>query len=153
MKHLKEVLVILLVAFSLISCSDTAPTKSNDNGIQFIAYQKTGCTSHIDFGKSTVFTDSCFIYSFIDTLSIEFCVPGNCCPDSNRFVTSYNIIADTIQVSVADTAENLCRCICNYIIHLDITGLPLNRYIFSCKYQNVGYNEILTKGNKQFFRN
>ena len=137
----------LLISFIIyfISCSDDAPTKTTEE-INFIAYQIPGCNSSWVLGKVS-FVDSCFMYSFNDTLKVDFCVPGNCCPDSNRFVTNYSINSDTIYVTVADTAANLCYCICNYIIHLEISGLPNDKYLFYCKYDDLEYKEIVIRSN------
>ena len=33
----------------------------------------------------------CFDYNFHENLALEFCLPANCCPDSNRFDHSYTI--------------------------------------------------------------
>lgn len=88
--------------------------------------QKPGCGG-FSLNKSSI--DTCFNYKFGKELEINFCVVGNCCPDSNRFKFSHRIYADTINISLADTAQNLCRCICNYLIESKIQSLPLNKYI------------------------
>lgn len=134
--------VISFIYFS--SCSEDTPTKPGDGKINFTAYQIAGCNSHYPIEKATQ-GDTCFSYTFIDTLKVDFCVTGNCCPDSNRFVTSHNIIADTIFITVSDTAANLCQCDCNYIIHIEISGLPNNRYIFYCHYLDFEYNEVVIR--------
>jgi hypothetical protein len=131
--------------FYLISCSDDAPTKTTQE-INFVSYQVPGCNPTSSLIKDS-FIDSCFQYSFTDTLKVEFCVPGNCCPDSNRFVTNYSISSDTIFVTVTDTAAHLCHCICNYIIHLEISGLSNNEYLFYCNLQELEYNEIVIRSN------
>ncbi len=134
--------IFLYLYFS--SCSENSPTKTTDDTIKFLAHQIPGCNS-LNLSRNTPTDSSCFSYSFNDTLKIDFCVPGNCCPDSNRFVTNYDIKSDTIFVSVADTAENLCNCICTYIIHLELIGLPGERYLFYCDYENLIYREIVSK--------
>lgn len=94
--------------------------------------QKPGCAADI-LAKAAGWPE-CFSYQFQDTLKIDFCVSGNCCPDSNRFTYEYAMYGDTIKVAVADTAERRCRCICRYMIQLKIPGLLKNQYRFYCKY-------------------
>ena len=88
-------------------------------------------------------------YNFKDTLIIEFCVGGNCCPDSFRFASEINIISDTIFVSVVDTADNLCYCDCLYKMHLEINGLSENEYLFYCDFEShtetFKYREQISK--------
>ncbi len=131
---------IILLTLLNLSCNNEDSITPGENGISFKAYQLGGCINH-HLAKYAV-PDSCFSYSFNDTLKIDFCVMGNCCPDSNRFVTDYKINSDTIYVTVADTAENLCRCMCNYTIHLEMTGLTGNEYVFYCDYDScIVYKE------------
>lgn len=131
--------------FNLNSCSDDAPTTVAPE-ISFVSYQVPGCNPTSSLKKDSLI-DSCFQYSFTDTLEVEFCVPGNCCPDSDRFVTNYSIHSDTIFVTVTDTAAHLCHCICDYIIHLEISGLPNDEYLFYCDCQDLQYNEIVIRSN------
>ncbi len=134
----------LFILFYLFSCSTDNSTNPEDETITFSAYQVGGCNS-TPLAKIAE-NDSCFSYSFNDTLKVDFCVTANCCPDSQRFVTDYNIKSDTIFVEVVDTAARLCRCICNYTVHLDLVGLSNNQYFFNCNYDNrVVYNEIVNK--------
>lgn len=143
--------MIILLTFFFISltvyfasCSDDSPTKTTNEDVVFASNQIPGCNSTLSLSKLP--SDSfCFSYTFDETLKIDFCVPGNCCPDSNRFVTNYNIKSDTLFVTVADTAENLCYCICNYTIHIEVTGLPNENYVFRCDYEDLVYNEIVSK--------
>lgn len=110
--------------------------------------QKPGCAS---FALNKSNTDSCFGYQFVSDLELNFCVSGNCCPDSNRFKFSHRIYADTINISLTDTAQNLCRCICNYLIDSKIESPPLSKYIVRVE-QNFGsdkkllYTKIVYKG-------
>ena len=129
-----------------VSCSEDSPIKTTNEDIVFTANQIPGCNGSFTLDKVSV-SGSCFSYTFDDTLKIDFCVPGNCCPDSDRFVTNYDIKSDTLFVTVADTAENLCYCICNYVIHIEVTGLPNERYVFRCDYENLEYNEVVSKTN------
>ena len=92
--------------------------------IKTMLYQIPGCKGNSLSKSMNAQIDSCFHYSFTETLEIEFCVSGNCCPDENRFVTTSKILNDSITIAITDTAENLCRCICNYIIHGEFESLP-----------------------------
>lgn len=139
--------IVILILFSLLfvfSCTKNASTEPNEENVEFTAYQIAGCNNG---GLSKVNTsDSCFAYSFDDKLKIDFCVTGNCCPDSQRYATDYKIISDTIFVIVADTAANLCRCICNYSIHLELSGLSKDKYIFYCNFDDrIKYKEVVNK--------
>jgi len=114
-------IVILFLNIFLKGCSDTTdPVESNN-----LFYQEPGCMN------KTSLADSCFDYTFTDKLIVEFCVSGNCCPDSNRFIFQQVIIQDTINLTVTDIEERLCRCICNYILHSENTELPLNSYQYN----------------------
>jgi hypothetical protein len=137
-------LLSISALISFISCTENISTKSEDAYIEFSSYQISGCNSS-PFSKVSE-NDSCFDYSFDDTLKIDFCVTGNCCPDSQRFVSYYNIKSDTLFVSVVDTASRLCHCICNYKIHLELLGLTNEQYIFYCNYGDViEYKELMNK--------
>jgi hypothetical protein len=131
-----------LITLYSFSCSNTTEPENKDKN--FISYQIPGCNHNSALGKVSAI-DSCFSYSFNDTLKVNFCVTGNCCPDSDRFTTEYKIKSDTIFVYVTDKAENNCDCMCNYTIHLELYNLEQNRYIFQCNYDNFNYNEIVTK--------
>jgi hypothetical protein len=106
-----------------MSCSHQSTNPENRQGV---IYQILGCRS----GLSKVSDDSCFSYQFEKTLRLEFCLTGNCCPDSNRFRLSSKIRNDTIFVVAADTAAHLCRCVCTYKIRAEFEDLPLDHYVF-----------------------
>jgi hypothetical protein len=139
-------LFLLIFVVHIFSCSDDSPTNTAEEKSGFVSYQIPGCNFVFSFGKASS-QDSCFSYSFHDTLKIAFCVVGNCCPDSDRFVTNYNINSDTLSVSVLDTAANLCDCIYPYTIQVEISGLLNDRYLFYCNYEDMAYSEIVTKSN------
>jgi hypothetical protein len=139
-------LFLLIFVIRLSSCSGDSPTKTTEENLKFVSYQIPGCNSHFSFER-VLPEDSCFSYSFKDTLKIDFCVWGNCCPDSNRYITNYNISSDTLYVTVLDTAANLCDCICTYTIHIEISGLANDRYLFYCNYEDFEYREIINKSN------
>lgn len=123
-------IILLWIACIFFSCSDKSTGPENQQTA--LLYQIAGC-QHGGLAKSSL-SDSCFSYQFQKDLVIDFCASANCCPDSNRFRLSYGIRNDTIAVVVADTAANLCYCICGYIIHAEFRDLPLDEYLFSCSY-------------------
>lgn len=88
--------------------------------------QIDGCSSVL---ARAVTADSCFTYLFDSNLIIDFCVTANCCPDSDRFVLSADIISNNISITVQDTAADLCRCICPYLVHAEFCELPLDDYL------------------------
>ncbi len=131
-------LLFLSLLIFISSCSNSTQTKIQEKQIEFFSNQIPGCFLDSSLAKVSN-NDSCFDYIFTDTLKIDFCVSGNCCPDSQRFFSEIYIKSDTIFVSVVDTAENLCYCICKYKIHLEISGLSEDQYVFYCNYHGM-YN-------------
>lgn len=116
------------IFFLFFSCSEKG-TNPEEGMIGFSFYSgKCGQ----DLQKKSGIQDSSFEYTFLDNLLIDLAVPGNCCPDSNRFIVSQNILNDTINISVEDTASNQCRCICNYHIYVQFNDLPENHYVVLC---------------------
>lgn len=145
---MKKPVLLILSALLLATCTD----KSSDPGSLepgASLRQIKGCFS-LPSLAGFAYTDSCFSCQFGDTLSIEFCLSGNCCPDSNRFALAYQVRSDTILVAAADTAEHLCRCICNYHIRAEFTNLRLNHYLFVCTRSDDGakvyYAETVSRG-------
>ena len=98
--------------------------------IKTTAYQIAGCQG--TRLSKTAEIDSCFSYSFNENLILDFCAAGNCCPDKNRFLIDSKFIRDTIAITIVDTAHNLCRCNCNYIIHTEFQNLSINKYVVKC---------------------
>jgi len=143
-----KLLFLFLFAIITFSCSvDTLKSKSDAQNIDLNSYQIAGCTG--SGLLKVVSEDSCFTYLFQDTLELEFCVVGNCCPDSLRFISTINVNFDTIFASVVDTAANLCDCVCIYKVHLEISGLSEERYLFYCDfpiyYDTLEYREYVYK--------
>ena len=136
-------LFVILLTYLFTSCSEKSITETGDADVVFSSHQISGCNNS-GLSKTTI-NDSCFAYSFNDTLKIDFCLPGNCCPDSQRFVSDYRINSDTIFVSVVDTAADLCYCICNYTIHAKLLGLTKDNYLFVCRYDSLNYRERVSK--------
>lgn len=144
---------ILLLFTSLIliyiSCSEDNPTESKQKEVLFSFEQISGCNSSLGKMNSS---DSSFNYLFGDTLKIDFGIWGNCCPDSQRFMSDYQIKSDTIFIAVEDTAVNGCYCNCNYTIHIELQGLTENEYLFFFDYpgkydwmDSLSYREIIKK--------
>ena len=134
------VMTFLLLGFFVLSCDLWENSDSPEPGENSI-YQIGGCAGNLGLRKAAS-RDSCFSWEFGNQLWVEFCVTANCCPDSNRFDLEYKISGNTIFVAVEDTARNLCRCICPYIIHLELHNLPLNHYYFKCTYgDELDYDE------------
>jgi hypothetical protein len=129
MKARIAVLILAWLACSLMSCSHQSTNPGNQQA-QGVIYQIRGCQSA--FSKAAAASDSCFSYQFEKTLRLEFCLTGNCCPDSNRFRLSGKIRNDTIFVVAADTAAQRCRCVCTYKIRAEFNEVPLNHYVFYC---------------------
>lgn len=120
-------LFMAMVALSILflSCkSSTEPVPPI-----FIARQVSGCNGS---PGGLVAGDSCFSYQFHDALILDFCVTGNCCPDSNRFSFTHTVSRDTILVVVRDTAANLCRCTCSYLLRAELRNLDRDEYLVLC---------------------
>ena len=124
MKHKIISYMPILFLGAFLACQPSTEPQTWDGEYQL--YQVNGCQGG---GLSKSITgDSCFDYQFDTDLILDFCVNANCCPDSNRFDLSYEIKHDTIEVAVKDTAADLCRCICSYIIHAEFYDLPEDKY-------------------------
>lgn len=117
-----------LVVMVLCGCEHVVnSTRTQPHGT---LQQLSGCRS--GEWRAATSDDSCFAYQFAETLRVDFCLSGNCCPDQNRFKLAYEISADTIYVAVADTAAQLCRCVCTYVLRAEFAGLPRDHYVFCC---------------------
>lgn len=113
----------------LFSCKEKSTGPENQSPVSFTS-QYSKCLSNALAKSNSV--DSIFTYSFYDTLIIDFSVIVNCCPDSNRFSISYNRGSDTLGIAVADTARDLCNCVCLYMVHAEFSNLPNDHYIVRC---------------------
>ena len=133
---------IILVFVIFTSCGQLTSVKEKEPNFQ--AHQIPGCIQ--DLPKNSLAFTSCFTYSFEDTLKVDLCLSSNCCPASGRFAYSYLLSEDTITLTVVDIAAHLCRCICNYRVHSDISGLEQDKYIFECiYYDSVYYRQIVVR--------
>ncbi len=133
MKTSTMIIILGLCSVLYFSCKDKSTDPETQQSVAFSS-QSSKCLSQ-GLPRHNYF-DSLFTYSFNDSLIIDFTVIANCCPDSNRFSISYNIRTDTLIISIADTAENLCDCICPYMIHTEFWNLPADHYIVRCNLQN-----------------
>jgi hypothetical protein len=135
--------IIVIMAALCLTCQNKQTSTVEAQDITTSFKQQPGC---IGSGADQLFKMSCFDYSFQTNLNVDFCLPGNCCPDSNRYALTINVIDDTIQCAVVDTAANLCRCMCNYVLHTEITGLAKDKYVFHCQMaDSVYYSEIVKR--------
>lgn len=131
---------LLLSCFTTIvfyfGCKDqiTAPT------IVERIYQLGKCNGS---GLNKTLSADCFNYTFKDKLILDFCVQGNCCPDSNRFTFTHNIQNDQISIFITDIEQNLCKCNCSYVIHAEISNLKYDKYNVYCFQNKNGTNTIL----------
>ena len=127
--------IILLPLFSFACKSSTEPTMST-----MLAHQVGGCNSVLAKGTSG---DSCFSYQFKEVFVADFCVLGNCCPDSNRFSFRHSVSQDTIIVTVSDTAAQSCRCMCSYLVHIELYDLTRNEYLLLCVREDYSNQYII----------
>lgn len=126
---------------TVFACDET--TQPAPPGV--IALQVPGCQQRRAPGL-----DSCFSYEFHEALTVDFCADGNCCPDSQRFAFTSAFLHDTIMVTIADTAAQLCRCTCPYVLRMTFNALPGNEYLFLCMREDsagqaVIYSQLLQR--------
>lgn len=130
MKKIRLFLLLITCVAVFFSCSDKSSNLSSSQPTGS-AYQIPWCQPPANDRVSV--WDSCFTYQFADdNLSLDFCLPDNCTHDSVRFVVRYEVSHDTIFVSAVDTATSNLRCPCNYIIHVGLERLPLEKYMVRC---------------------
>lgn len=124
--NLKYIFLLTAAAlFILICCKDEISSPAAGGTV----YQKGKCNGP---GLAKSNADSCFNYSFSQKLLLEFCVIGNCCPDSNRFIANYEIAHDTVKIFVQNAAPNLCRCVCKYLLHAEFSNLTFSSIVVNC---------------------
>ena len=122
--------VSMVIAVLLFwTCND----KSVNNDTEAAAVFKQGKCGESFLKRSSSPFDSVFTYSFENNLILDFSVSGNCCPDSNRFSVSHLFNGDTLNIVVADTALNGCRCMCPYMIEADFQDLSKDSYLVICE--------------------
>ena len=145
-KHLVIPVVFVVIAIGLFTCNGTS-TEGDHVSAPSFSCQYSKCLTPGNILRHDRF-DSVFVYSFTDSLSIDFSVIANCCPDSDRFSVSPLTGNDTIVVSVIDTAKADCRCGCLYMIHAEFSGLPNDQYVVCC---NISDSQI--EGAPQMLHN
>ncbi|MGK9368578.1 hypothetical protein ACSSWA_06735 [Melioribacter sp. Ez-97] len=128
---------LVLIAI-IILCCGCEETNFEPETYNFRFEQLPGCQTLVYNNLEKAGADSCFNYSFFEKLVVEFCVSGNCCPDSNHFAVESKALGDTITISVRDTAANLCRCNCNYIILTEFQNLTGDNYFVKCTDKESG---------------
>jgi hypothetical protein len=128
----------LIAVFAVILSTCHKSTEPGSPGV--VAYQVPGCASQL--GKR-VLSDSCFSYQFRDALLVDFCASANCCPDSNRFSITHRVSTDSIIVTIADTAAQLCRCNCPYVLHVEFHDLPKDSYLLVCERRDYSSHILL----------
>ena len=131
MKRCQCAPLIAVAALLFAACSDKSSVPNVSQPATSVS-QVPGCLSSTGLYRSTAsFAD--FTYQFtISKLSLDFVLPDNCTSDSIRFATSCKIEGDTIFITSVDTATENARCPCNYLIHAELEGLPLDRYFVVC---------------------
>ncbi|MFB0515088.1 MAG: hypothetical protein ACETWG_00605 [Candidatus Neomarinimicrobiota bacterium] len=146
MKHLSLLIIPVTILLAVILCEKSIEPEPLSE--EFLLYQVPGCQGNLQ--KST-FEDSCFNYQFEEDLILDFCVWGNCCPDSNRFVLFAEIRNDTLAITVLDTAGRGCWCLCNYTIHAEFSEPILDQYwvdIYAdTDYDTLTYLELVQRLN------
>jgi len=118
-----------IICILCFSCKEKSANPENQGPVS-VSFESSKCMGSV-LGKTSA-SDSVFTYTFTDMLIIDFSVTGNCCPDSNRFSVSSIAGTDTILIAVIDTAQNLCRCLCRYMIHSEFANLPNDHYVVRC---------------------
>jgi hypothetical protein len=140
MRNITITMTLGFIVFLCLSCNEKSTSPDSQSAISFSSHY--GKCSSQGLTKSSSL-DSIFTYSFLDSLVIDFSVNANCCPDSNRFVVTQSAGTDTLVISVADTAGNLCYCICTYMVHTSFENLPNDHYVVRCRVGNSqGYEDI-----------
>jgi hypothetical protein len=138
LKILALCFLILAQNLFLISCGDSPI----ELGIYKDAlYQVAGCNKQLL--KKSLTQETCFDYDFSKNLIVDFCVSGNCCPDKDRYKLASTVFQDTINITVRDTAKNLCKCNCNYVIHAEFTNLSRDSFIVKCVQEGDTFKNIL----------
>jgi hypothetical protein len=124
--------IFLFISLCTLTACKEKSVEVDQAKIPTFSYETSHCVSSAMPKGTIVFSDSVFSYSFSDNLIMDFSSIGNCCPDSNRFIVSHEIRQDTIMITAVDTAQNLCNCNCLYMIHTEVIGLPMDRYVVRC---------------------
>jgi hypothetical protein len=133
-----------IIAVFMVACERS----TEPDAPSVVAFQVPGCGANLLKASAS---DSCFSYQFHDALIVDFCATANCCPDSNRFSFKQRISHDTIFVAIADTAAQLCNCICPYVLRMEFRDLPGDSYVFFCTRED--YSDRLVFYSERVQRN
>ncbi len=125
-----KLLGLLFLIIGLIGCKDSSTNLGNIPLPSFTSRVSSCSRMDAPLGGAL---DSVFTYSFHQNLEMSFSIIADCCSDSNRFVVSYSLSADTIIISITNTAIISCNCICRRLIQAEIMNLPGNHYIIRCQ--------------------
>jgi hypothetical protein len=140
----REILFSIFILCMFTSCKDKSTNTdiANNTKSPTFSFETSKCISSVSssssmLAKELISTpDSIFSYSFSQNLILDFSAIGNCCPDSNRFTLGQEIRSDTIIITVIDTSQNLCRCNCLYMIHVEMLNLIQDNYTVRCRLGN-----------------
>jgi hypothetical protein len=128
----KSLISHLAVVLWFLSCNGQSVDQESQHPLSF-SYRSSKCLSAY---SHVISLDSSFVYSFVDSLVLDFSVRANCCPDSDRFAVTHVPSIDTLIISIVDTAQNLCYCTCRYLIHVQFKNLQGDHYVVRCKLTN-----------------
>jgi hypothetical protein len=139
----KVTTVLMLAGFFLLLCSSCTEKSTGPEDLAPGSFSAQSSKCLATALSKTASADSIFTYTFTDQLVVDFSVHGNCCPDSNRFQVTHTESFDTLTIAVTDTARNLCRCICPYMIHAAYGALSNDNYMLRCVLKDMQGNEAL----------
>lgn len=134
---MKKIFTTIIVGFIILisySCEEKSTESLIDSRPSF-SYRYSKCTGVVTANRTSI--DSSFTYTFTDKLIIDFSVVANCCPDSNRFIVSNTLRNDTLLITIVDTAEYGCKCLCPYFIHAEFENLFNDHYVVRCIFENL----------------
>ena len=132
--------ICVLFVFCEKNSGNSVESEQEQKTPNFTSNQIKGCQTE-SLNRELVL-DSMSDYSFFaDSLIISVLVASNCCPDENRFSVSTAFLKDSIVVSIADTAESLCDCVCNYKIQIVSDNITQDSLYFSCTYSDSVHSE------------
>jgi hypothetical protein len=125
---------IVAVLLAIVSCNESSTNPSATDKLRAYATAVDGCQRALRKGA---WYDSLQSYAFDgDSLRVNVLVHANCCPETNRFITSLSLKGDSVHLRVQDTARALCFCTCPYEIKTVVTGDGIDSVYFTCEYQN-----------------
>ncbi|MCK5739806.1 hypothetical protein KAH55_11515 [bacterium] len=138
---------LVWVVALLMACAESGTSIGADTtGTPKMTIQRQvpGCQGN-GLGKNSA--DQCFKYTWLgDKLKLEFCVIGNCCPDTDRFLLDSEFNGTDLFVAVADPAARRCKCMCNYKVQAEFSDVTGSIYTVFCTYDDsVLYHEHVVR--------